>query len=268
MSQSQRTTRAAQQARQVRGVYGYSVAIVRAHRRGAAEAEPQSQPERRRRSEQPRAHHRAASSRCDGSVGATHIVFRLNVRAALQQQSHHGRVAPDCGTVQRRPVILHAPHAAHDDTADRECVSAQRRNGGNAKRRMRGAAAAERGCAATGGAHNRAPVERRRAHSTVPRAMLPRRLGRVTRRTLLFASMSAPRSSSKVTTDAWPQFAARCSGVLSFCAPPTQHTTPQRTATASARHDATAATQSGARAAQQLQSGARRHRRSIQPCPC
>jgi hypothetical protein len=45
---------------------------------------------------------------------------------------------------------------------------------------------------------------------------------RVTRRTLSFAFLFAPRSSSSDTTDAWPLYAAKCSGVAPFCVRPTQ----------------------------------------------
>jgi hypothetical protein len=54
------------------------------------------------------------------------------------------------------------------------------------------------------------------------------RVGRV-RRTLFFASLSAPRSSSSVTTDVWPPSAAHCSGVQPICARPTQHIMAQHT---------------------------------------
>jgi hypothetical protein len=37
-------------------------------------------------------------------------------------------------------------------------------------------------------------------------------------RTQFFASLFAPRSHSSVTTDAWPLYAAQCSGVKPFCA--------------------------------------------------
>jgi hypothetical protein len=49
-------------------------------------------------------------------------------------------------------------------------------------------------------------------------------------RTSVFASLFAPRSSSSVTTDAWPQRAAQCSGVLPNCAHNTRHRARRSTA--------------------------------------
>jgi hypothetical protein len=73
----------------------------------------------------------------------------------------------------------------------------------------------------------RTDAERRRALLTELRLWAAAHARVVVRRTLLFASLSAPRSSSNVTMDAWPPHAAKCSGVAPSCARHTQNSAAQ-----------------------------------------
>lgn len=157
---------------------------------------------RRRPAPSPRAQQRAASTVAKATWTGTHVVFRLRVCAAIQQQNHNGPLVPAvlCGMVQRRHAVLRALHAGNhnSETAD----ASAHFNG-------------ERSVAADkGGPHSQsratpaAAARHRRAQQRTANMSLCGGSGRVGRRTLSLVSKFAPRSNNKVTTDEWPPMVA------------------------------------------------------------
>ena len=124
---------------------------------------------------------------------ATHVVFRLDVRALIEQQCHKVLAVLVCSFVQRRLAILCAP------TRSKHGVC----RGGTHASACRG----ERGV-----------------------MNVERSARRVARRTLSFASLFAPVSSSSVTTSALSLLIAQRSGVKPSCVRP--HTANTAIATA------------------------------------
>lgn len=92
---------------------------------------------RRRRAAQ----QRAASTVAKATWTGTHVVFRLRVCAAIQQQNHNGPLVPAvlCGMVQRRHAVLRALHAAQPQQRDSRRVSAFQRRAQRSGRQGRAA---------------------------------------------------------------------------------------------------------------------------------
>lgn len=101
------------QQRDSRRVSAFQRRAQRSGRQGRA-AQPKPRYARSRRAPPPRtaAYCEHVAVRGFGASWATHPVSRLQVCAAVQQQSHHGRVAAHGGHLKRRPAKLRTPRAA------------------------------------------------------------------------------------------------------------------------------------------------------------
>ena len=135
-----------------------------------------------------------------------------------------------------RPSAAACCHAARDRTQRIRTPCNQRRSSARpqqcAKQHQQAQGAAATG--ARGGGCSGSSRKKAATNETPTRQALTQRaavVARVWARTLLLASLSAPRSSSSRTYSRLPYAAAKCSGVLPFCARPhaTKHSaTPQR----------------------------------------